>query len=35
MADNLEGADFRSVFYMKADAEAFVVIAYMNHADGV
>ena len=35
MADDFEGADFGGVFYMKTDAETFVIIAYMNHTDSV
>ena len=35
VADDLEGTHFGSVLYVLADAEAFIIVTYMNHTDCV
>ena len=35
MADDFEGAYFGSVLYVLTDAEAFIIVAYMNNANRV
>ena len=35
VADDFEGTHFGSVLYVLADAEAFIIVTYMNHTDCV